>query len=71
MDESLIHTLLWSQLEYLEVPVLGFAFSIPSSWFESKLPGSFDPGFFLEAIVTRSIVALDYLEMCPRAMFFE
>ncbi len=47
VDESLLNTLLWSQLEYLLVSLLCLTLNILSSWLDSKLPGSFDPGLFL------------------------
>ena len=71
VDESLLHTLLWSQLEDLEISRFGVALNIFPSRLDSELPGSFDPGVLFKTVVTRSVVALDRGEMSPSVMFLE
>ena len=71
VNESLLHTLLYSELQDLSVAFFSLARDILACWFESELPWSFESRLRLEAVVRSSIVAFDYLKMGDFVVFLE
>ena len=51
MDESLLHTLLDSELQDLSVACLSVALDILTSWLDAELPWAFYPRVLFEAVV--------------------